>query len=271
VVARAATSLVGLDGPYPGVPQESERWAALARATIKRMGGDSRLESWLENDTGIARWGQGRLSEAERALERSISLKEQLLGSDHVDVAASLNNLAMVLLDLGQPLKALSYADRAVEIARSWAASSFVAMFVESRSDALLALNRVDEAEGGYRESLQLVEKLASSNGLLSEAGAESVRGIGRVKVRRGQPKEALPYFERALRLQRNGDSRFQIADTKFDLARARDTVAPGDVRALSLARDAESTYSGAPAFDRKRAEVAAWIAAHAPSKASDL
>jgi hypothetical protein len=46
-------------------------------------------------------------------VERALAITEAVLGPDHPDVGARLNNLALILRDLGQPEQARPLAERA--------------------------------------------------------------------------------------------------------------------------------------------------------------
>ena len=43
----------------------------------------------------------GSFEDAQACFEEALAIREAVLGEDHVDTAASLNNLGMVIYDLG--------------------------------------------------------------------------------------------------------------------------------------------------------------------------
>jgi tetratricopeptide (TPR) repeat protein len=259
MVARAAVELVwtyALRNPHM-----SERAASLARGVIARLGGDSRLEGWLANNMTFMLTEQGRFAEAKAVAEQSVEIKRRALGPDHLDTAISMNNVAMTLLKLGQPREALELIDRTIAIQLRWVGSRSEVIWnsYATRADVLFALGRYDEAESEYRRTLDtpVVDQ---------RDHAYSLRGLGKTLTVRGRPKEAVPLLEAALRADA-GDSPFEIADTEFALAEARDAASPRDLVALRLARQAAEAYATTPNFERERREIGAWLAARSASK----
>ena len=70
----------------------------------------------LLNQTGICLKEQALYKEAEIVLQRSLAIREQLLGSEHIDVAISLNNLALLYHDQGKYVQAEPLYTRALAI-----------------------------------------------------------------------------------------------------------------------------------------------------------
>ena len=58
----------------------------------------------------------GKLAEAEPYFRRSLAIKEKSLGPDHPSVATGLNNLALLLWQMGRFDDAVSPFERAMEI-----------------------------------------------------------------------------------------------------------------------------------------------------------
>jgi tetratricopeptide (TPR) repeat protein len=261
VVARAATELVWGHGFRD--PKASERFASLARGAIARLGGDGRLEGWLANNMSSMCFVQGRYEEAKDWAERALAIKQRTLGPDHVDTAISMAVLSGPYEELGQPGKALELTDRALEILERWVGpdSSLYITSTSNRGEFLDRLGRYAEAEEVLR---RMALKLGPPwRGLIA---ARTLDSFGSVLIHRGRPAEAIPYLEAAVREQVN-DTPFELAKSRFELARAREAVSAGDPTARELATQAEAAYASSPYFARQRAEVAAWLAAHQPAR----
>jgi tetratricopeptide (TPR) repeat protein len=74
-----------------------------------------KLASYL-NDLAILYYYQGRYGEAEPLYQRSLHIREQQLGADHPDVAASLNNLAELYRAQGRYGEAEPLYQRSLQI-----------------------------------------------------------------------------------------------------------------------------------------------------------
>ena len=62
---------------------------------------------------------QAQLTDAKALLERALAIDEAAYGPDHPDVATGLNNLALILQDLGDPAGARPLQERALAIAEA--------------------------------------------------------------------------------------------------------------------------------------------------------
>jgi tetratricopeptide (TPR) repeat protein len=262
MVARAATELVWVYGLRQS--PLAERSASLARGALARLGGDSRLEAWLANNMSAMLAGEGRLVEAKAAAERAIELKSRASGPEHFDTALSMDNLALILLEAGELDRALDVSERMVEIASRWVGRNSVTYLslLSTRADVIARLGRHAEAEADLRRVVAKFED-RSVGGIRLGRG---VKDLANAVALSGRPREAIPIFERALRLATD-DSPYEIADTEFALAKARDAVTPGDTEALALADKAAAAYATTTFFERQRREIAAWKASHRPKR----
>jgi tetratricopeptide (TPR) repeat protein len=263
VVARAATELVWGYGFHQ--PNLAERYAALARGAIARLGGDSRLEGWLANNTGSLLYQEGRLEEARQSAERAVEIKRRALGPDNVDTAISMAALANVLCELNRAEEGLPIIEEAIAILKRWgtADSSLFPTTLAVRAGLVAKLGRYAEAEQALREVL------ARKNAVVNDVGAARMHsGLGEILVHSGRPADAIPELERAARLQVI-DSPFELAHTRFWLARARDELRPGDAVARDLAAQAAAVFATSPYFQSQRDEVTDWLAARQPARSA--
>jgi Tetratricopeptide repeat len=126
---RAVLELLRADAPgtIMGAPQDWPRWAALlphvlaASSHFNSLSGPAQDAagadvSWLLDRAATYLQVHARLAEARLLAERALSITEAAYGPDHPTVATRLNNLALILLDLGQPVEARPLAERALTI-----------------------------------------------------------------------------------------------------------------------------------------------------------
>src|SRR5580693_6191 len=107
-------------------PESWPRWAVLlphvlaatARLDPATAGDTAVLDdaAWLLDRAGTYLQVHARLTEARPLFEHALAITEAAHGPDHPDVAARLNNLALVLRDLGRPQDARPLYERALAI-----------------------------------------------------------------------------------------------------------------------------------------------------------
>jgi tetratricopeptide (TPR) repeat protein len=125
----AVLGLLRADAPgtIMGEPQDWPRWAVLLPHVLAAADHFASLPgqqqhaaaadvSWLLDRASTYLQVHARLSEARPLAERALAIAEAALGPDHPEVAADLNNLALILRDLGQLAQARPLAERALAI-----------------------------------------------------------------------------------------------------------------------------------------------------------
>jgi len=116
IAAEASVLIVLTVGANLGRIDQAQEWAEHARAAIRRMGGDKRLESWLLNGVGTVFYGAGRPAEALEQEQQAVALKREIYGDQNQDVARSLTNVANALNDLGRHVEARAANEKALAI-----------------------------------------------------------------------------------------------------------------------------------------------------------
>jgi tetratricopeptide (TPR) repeat protein len=113
-----------------------------ARAALERGPDELRTAALLRNE-GVTSWREGKLVDAEGALERSRVLFEKLLSPDHPDVASVLLDLAGVLSAQGRTDESVAATRRALEVrerafgaAHPLAAEARTLLAVQTRAQA---------------------------------------------------------------------------------------------------------------------------------------
>jgi tetratricopeptide (TPR) repeat protein len=261
VVARAAAELVFVNCRTDW--GAAERWATLADAALQRIGGDARIQSWLLNNVSVLRSIQGRPEDARQAAEKSVTLKSSILGGDHLDVAISLGNLAEALQALDRIDEGLEVTGRALRILQRWLGPDHLRMAspLNNEGEMLFAKGRVDESEHDFQRALRI---------LTAQLPADHVNaswpmvGLAKVALVRGDTMGAIPLLEKAVAMRERSGAPPEVAESRFQLARALDQAHRDEARARALAEQAATAYGQSPAFARQKREVDAWLAGRA-------
>ncbi len=263
--ARAAVSLIYVTGALLDRRQDAELWLHLSESILDRVGpGHERTRSWALNNFGSVLLMTGELDRAERLIRRGLTLKEQVLGKDHPDVAISLLNLAAVLEEEGRAREALEVADRALDVHSRNAGpeSEAFAAAHSARGEVLVALGRGVDAEASFSIALRTFRSDPEpSYWLLSR----SLQGMGNARLAQGAPLTAIPVLEEAMRLREaHHPHAFVVAETQFSLARALWESGHDRRRSMNLAQDARKTFAS-HRFPRRERAVVRWIAERKP------
>jgi tetratricopeptide (TPR) repeat protein/predicted Ser/Thr protein kinase len=265
IAAAMSTQLIALSFSSKARREDSERWAKLAAAILKRMGpGHGKLEGWLEHNQAYGLEEMGEWTEARRHYERAIALKTAAEGPDDVDLAVSLNNYGNVLHEMGDNEAGLVALRRARAI---WehaygAGSRMIAMPLNNEGEILNTLGRPREAIPVFQRTLEVME--ASDIDPSSAWLPYPLTGMGQSLLALGRPGEAVGPLERALVI-RDRIETFPLprGETRFALARALWDSGGDRARARALAKSARAEYESATSAAKTVAEIDAWLAAH--------
>ena len=145
--AAVAIELVNLSQGPQAKFAEGLQWGDVARAALARAGGDESREAALENNMGNLFRSLARYDESTRAFDRSLELRRRL-GQDD-EIAATLNNEALVLWDTGELRRALELtqqSEHAMADSLGDEASFCSRIVLENEGNIWLDLGRPDEA-----------------------------------------------------------------------------------------------------------------------------
>ena len=150
----------------------------------------------------------GLLEEAELWLRQALQMRQGILGREHPDVAASMDDLAVLLRDKGQNEEAERMAREALAMRRRLLGneSEEVADSLNTLGNTLQNRGRYEAAEAQLRESLALRRKLPGGE---SVEVAETLGNLAAVLLSRGDfdgaeslLRESLAVFRRVLGAQ---------------------------------------------------------------------
>lgn len=243
-----------------------DRFVPRARATVARLGGDARLESWIDTAVADTYENRGRYAEALALDRRALALKIQALGPDHWDVALSRGNVAVQLHRLGRDAEALVENQKAIDsLQRAFGSAHLdLALHLSSRGEIHLSLHQPAAAATDFTRALAIwQDELPPGHVYLSYA----LTGLGRARLATGAPAAAIAPLEQALLIRdTNNAEPEERAETMFALAQALWRTERDRPRALRLVERARDLLP-ADAAERRpmAAALAQWREEEAP------
>ena len=144
----------------------------------------------------------GVYDRAQPLLEEALKLRRQALGSEHPDVATSLNHLGVVASLKGDFARSESLFRQALAMRRKLLGAEHkdVAESLDNLGSFLLFRGNFNEAEGLIREALALRRKLLGAE---HTDVANSLENLGGLMSNTGQYKEAESLYRRVLSMRR--------------------------------------------------------------------
>ena len=222
VINRFLLDTLGAANPNVGLGREVTVLQALGSATSRLS---RSFQTQPETRAAVLRtigWTYlrlGRYAEAEPLLREALAIRRAALGSEHVEVAQSLGDLANLLRRRGDYEAALSLARESLEMSRRLRGAEH-ADVAEALMTLALVLDRkgdVAAAEPLYREALELRRRVLGPGGPLV---AESLNDLADAVQRRGRYDEAEALFRESLELWRRtvGEEHPETAQCMNDL-----------------------------------------------------
>ena len=157
------------------------------------------------NSVANLRWRQSRLEEAEELHARALALRRGAFDDDPAlaeDVAASLNNLGVLLWTQGSHAEALPYLREAAALLEHGLGPDHprVADALGNVGIVLLEVDRLEESEVVQRRALAIREKVLGPD---HPDTSVALHNLGRLLARTGRPSEAAAGYRRALEIRR--------------------------------------------------------------------
>jgi tetratricopeptide (TPR) repeat protein len=236
---------------------------------LVRQGGviDHDLVEILEPDLlqaianlAISHAASGSQETAKGMFERSLAVRERVLGPEHPDVAAVLNSLGLTHQAAESYEEAKELFDRALAIWTDVLGPDHPAV-----AKRLNNLAGVRHATGAHDEAKRLWERaLATWEAALgSDHPDVAIAHIGLANVALVQDRsaDAVEHARRAVDIRLDaGEGAIELAEARFLLARALWDAGRERTRALVLAEQAQGAYREG-GRRRQRAAVEAWLA----------
>ncbi len=236
-VAAPTTGLALLDS------REGDPARALARLDALRNSGALERTPWelsvqVDELSGDALAGLRRPHESLAAYERGLATRERVMGSDHPDLVASINNVALELIEVGDYDRSRATFERGIDLSARHGDRdpALAAMLRFNLGFLLLDLQENEDALRMFETARALQERVLAPDHV--DFGWTSL-GIGQALLALGRPDAAVEPLEAAWERWQPGlvnpRDRGLVA---FALARA--LAGTDDARALDLAREAQ-------------------------------
>jgi CHAT domain-containing protein/tetratricopeptide (TPR) repeat protein len=183
---------------------EAEAGARAAFAQIEVAGEPESLQAARVIDAlveALWRGGKVRAPETRTLAERSVAVKEKLLGPDHSDVAYSLTSLGIVVRLRGDYPLAKTLFERALAIQEKALGPRHAEVARTLTASAGLAADAGDlrGAQAAYERALSIREEALGPN---DPTVADNLNGLGVIRERMGDAGGALQYHQRALEIR---------------------------------------------------------------------
>ena len=212
------------------------------------------------NNTGALYGHQRKVREAREYYERALAVITEAYGADHTRAARVLDNLGTTYQWEEGEGRSHWYAEQALAIReRAFGPEHYDV----ARSLFYMAIYHTNE--GDYVEALALFDRCVPvmearlgdhrMNGYVLSAYGEALVGAER-------PGEAIPVLEHTLAMrERLGEVPLEIAETRFQLARALAATDGDPARIDLLAEQAREVFAGADGAASSLAKLERWLA----------
>lgn len=186
---------------------DMETWPAAARLVPHLKAAVAEAEyweveneeaGWLNNQIGFYVGQYGQFQEVKPYYERSLAIREKVLGAEHPNTAASLNDMGQLLWLMGQLAEAGSYHERALAIREKVLGAEHpdTAASLNDMGGFLFEMGELAKAWLYFKRALAIREKVLGADHPYT---AQSLNNMGGFLCASAKWAEARPYFERAL------------------------------------------------------------------------
>ena len=200
-------------------------------------------------EVGVAlgnRWSEkGRYREAILMWEQTLAMRQKLLGNEHLDVAQSLNNLAVLYDNQGRYEEAEPLYKQALQMRQKLLGNEHLDVATSLNNLAVLCENqgRYQEAEPLYKQALMMYQNLLGNEHL---DVAISLNNLALLYKKQSRYEEAEPLYKQALAMIQK-----LLSNEHLDVAISLNNLA-GLYRAQGRHEEAEPLYKQVLAMRQK-------------------
>jgi Tfp pilus assembly protein PilF len=204
----AGAAVLLLNAAFEFKKEDLQTWSECSRLLPHVIATTSHAETlkvslpetaWLLNELGrYLSNARAQFNDAKRMYERALVIDELIYGQDHPETAASLNNLGMILNELGKLQEAKDYFERALalNVASYGPNHPKTAISLNNTGSILSELGDFVEARERLERALVIDEKSLGPN---HPTIATRLNNIGDILQSSGDLAGAHEYYERAL------------------------------------------------------------------------
>jgi len=240
-----------------GLAQLDEGEAIIAET----LGEEHSMMASALNMRGIALLRNDQPKPARAAFERSLAIRMRLYGPNHLEVAEGWNTIGATCMQEGDYPGAESAFMRARAIFEAHGPDAWVSMLRIRANLGSLAARRGEfsEAERVHREVLVELERAL---GVDNPELVASLQPLAVALLGLGRPSEAVPFIEKAQRLQRIADnSEPALHYLEFLRLRADIDLGHAGPQAYAQIRRLADRLRGNPEYAEHAREMDAWLA----------
>jgi tetratricopeptide (TPR) repeat protein len=212
--ALEALAEVGAQKDLRDLTSQFEGYLSNVRATDS-----SELASSLSRLGNLYR-KQGRYLEAEPILQKALTLRQHLLGKEHISVANSFNILGTLYMNQGRYREAEDFYQEALEMRQRLLGKDNISVSQSLNNFAILYVKqgRYREAEDFYQKVLEMRQRLLGKDNILV---ANSLNNLAVLYNKQGRHREAEDFYRKALEIRQRllGKDNILVADSLNNLA----------------------------------------------------
>ncbi len=184
--ADGATRLVYVSSEDVGRPHDALRWARHAEASLARMPEDPLARARLDGHLGIVYSTQGHYAQALDHFERAYAAKREILGEDHPEVAAALENIGLNYGEQGRLVEAEQIHRRSLDTLESVLGSAHpdFAHSLMNLGHTVDLLGRHDEAAELFTRALGVEREALGSRHPMVARTLAALGGVASVQDR---------------------------------------------------------------------------------------
>uniref|UniRef100_UPI00313BBEAF tetratricopeptide repeat protein n=1 Tax=Crocosphaera sp. Alani8 TaxID=3038952 RepID=UPI00313BBEAF len=172
------------------------------------------------NQQAIQLYQEGKYQEAVPLAEQALEIRKNILGTEHIDISISLNNLALLYRAMGRYEQALPLYQDALAMDKKLLGDSHpsVATSLNNLAGLYRAMGRYEQALPLYQEALAMLKQLLGDSHPNVATSLNNLAGLYRAM---GRYEQALPLYQDALAMRKKllGDSHPSVATSLNNLA----------------------------------------------------
>jgi tetratricopeptide (TPR) repeat protein len=203
MTAQVATNMIWLHGVEQAHREDGHHWAEVARAAIRRIGGNDDLEADVEHYESQILYEAGQYDAALKHNELSLKARERVYGADDQRVAINWVNAGNILSELHALPDARAAFERAIQMYERALGPEHPKVGLPVHDLGLLELEagNYDRALALFARSLALHEKLGAEHNSVGWVLSDTADAL----VKAGRPEQALEMHTRALAILEKG------------------------------------------------------------------